>query len=51
MIFAYAFRGERTEDAEEIAAAFREKFAGDNLGEMKRNYIGYMEQLRKVYKS
>jgi chorismate synthase len=31
----------------EIAAAFSEKFGGDSLKEMQRNYKGYMEQLRK----
>ena len=29
-----------------LAAAMREKFGGDNLGEMKRNFEGYREQLR-----
>jgi len=29
-----------------LTAAMREKFAGDSLGEMKRNYQGYREQLR-----
>ncbi len=29
-----------------LAAALREKFGGDSLGEMKRNYHGYREQLR-----
>lgn len=29
-----------------IAAALREKFGGDSLGEMKRNFEGYREQLR-----
>jgi len=29
-----------------LAAAVREKFGGDSLGEMKRNYDGYREQLR-----
>jgi chorismate synthase len=29
-----------------IAAAMREKFGGDSLGEMKRNFEGYREQLR-----
>src|SRR5882762_3390061 len=29
-----------------LAGALREKFGGDNLGEMKRNYDGYREQLR-----
>ncbi len=29
-----------------LAAALREKFGGDSLGEMKRNYDGYREQLR-----
>jgi chorismate synthase len=29
-----------------IASALREKFGGDSLGEMKRNFGGYREQLR-----
>ncbi len=29
-----------------IAAAMREKFGGDSLGEMKRNFEGYREQFR-----
>ncbi len=29
-----------------IAAAMRDKFGGDSLGEMKRNFEGYREQLR-----
>jgi chorismate synthase len=29
-----------------LASAMREKFGGDSLGEMKRNYDGYREQLR-----
>jgi chorismate synthase len=29
-----------------VAAAMREKFGGDGLGEMKRNFEGYREQLR-----
>jgi chorismate synthase len=29
-----------------LAAAMREKFGGDSLGEMKRNFAGYREQLR-----
>jgi chorismate synthase len=29
-----------------LAAALREKFGGDSLGEMKRNYDSYREQLR-----
>jgi chorismate synthase len=29
-----------------IAASMREKFGGDSLGEMKRNFEGYREQLR-----
>jgi chorismate synthase len=29
-----------------LADAMREKFGGDSLGEMKRNYDGYREQLR-----
>ena len=27
-----------------LADAMREKFGGDSLGEMKRNYDGYLEQ-------
>lgn len=30
-----------------LAGAMREKFGGDSLGEMKRNYDGYQEQLRE----
>lgn len=29
-----------------LAQAMREKFGGDSLGEMRRNYEGYLEQLR-----
>jgi chorismate synthase len=29
-----------------LAGALREKFGGDSLGEMKRNFVGYREQLR-----
>jgi len=29
-----------------LAGAMREKFGGDSLGEMKRNFEGYLEQLR-----
>ena len=29
-----------------LAQALREKFGGDSLGEMKRNFEGYREQLR-----
>ena len=29
-----------------LAHAMREKFGGDSLGEMKRNFEGYREQLR-----
>jgi chorismate synthase len=29
-----------------LAGAMREKFGGDSLGEMKRNFDGYREQLR-----
>ncbi|HMG72845.1 MAG TPA: chorismate synthase [Pyrinomonadaceae bacterium] len=29
-----------------LASAMREKFGGDSLGEMKRNFAGYREQLR-----
>jgi chorismate synthase len=31
----------------EIARAMRDKFGGDSLREMKRNYHGYLEQIRK----
>jgi chorismate synthase len=30
-----------------LTAAMREKFGGDSLGEMKRNYEGYLAQLRE----
>jgi chorismate synthase len=30
-----------------LADAAREKFGGDSLGEMKRNFEGYVEQLRR----
>jgi len=30
-----------------LANAMREKFGGDSLGEMRRNYEGYLEQLRR----
>ncbi len=30
----------------ELAAAFLEKFGGDSLGETKRNYDGYLKQIR-----
>lgn len=30
-----------------LAQAMREKFGGDSLGEMKRNYQGFMEQVRR----
>lgn len=29
-----------------LATAMRDKFGGDSLGEMKRNFVGYREQLR-----
>jgi chorismate synthase len=29
-----------------LAGAMREKFGGDSLGEMKRNFESYREQLR-----
>jgi chorismate synthase len=32
----------------EIADAFLEKFGGDSLKEIKRNYEGYLEQLRSA---
>jgi len=30
-----------------LAGAAREKFGGDSLGEMTRNFEGYVDQLRK----
>jgi chorismate synthase len=30
-----------------LASAMREKFGGDSLGEMKRNFEGYVEQLKR----
>ncbi len=30
-----------------VAGAFLEKFGGDSLGEIRRNYEGYMEQVRR----
>ena len=30
-----------------LAQAFLEKFGGDSLGETKRNYEGYLEQVRQ----
>jgi chorismate synthase len=30
----------------EIAGAFFEKFGGDSLREIKRNYEGYLEQIK-----
>jgi chorismate synthase len=30
----------------EIAAAFMDKFGGDSLGEMKRNFAGYCSQVQ-----
>lgn len=32
----------------EIAKAMREKFGGDSLREMKRNYVGYLNQIDKL---
>ena len=32
----------------EIASAMREKFGGDSLAEMKRNYEGYIRQIRRM---
>jgi chorismate synthase len=29
-----------------LGSAMREKFGGDSLGEMRRNFEGYREQLR-----
>ncbi|MBI2354821.1 MAG: chorismate synthase [Deltaproteobacteria bacterium] len=34
--------------AVEIANAFLEKFGGDSLGEIRRNYAGYLEELRRA---
>jgi chorismate synthase len=31
--------------AVELAAAFLEKFGGDSIGEMRRNFAGYQKQL------
>jgi chorismate synthase len=31
----------------ELAAAFLEKFGGDSLREIKRNYEGYLEQIKR----
>jgi chorismate synthase len=30
----------------EIAAAFREKFGGDSLEEVKKNYLNYMDYVK-----
>ena len=30
----------------ELASAFLEKFGGDSMEEVKRNYAGYLEQIR-----
>ena len=30
-----------------LAAAMREKFGGDSLAEMKRNYESYLDQLQR----
>jgi len=30
-----------------LAGAVREKFGGDSLGEMKRNFQGYLEQIKR----
>jgi chorismate synthase len=32
----------------EVACAFTEKFGGDSLSEMKRNYEGYKRSLSKI---
>ena len=32
----------------ELASAFLEKFGGDSMTEVKRNYKGYIDQLRKM---
>ena len=32
----------------EIARAMTEKFGGDSLAEMKRNYEGYLRQIKKL---
>ena len=31
----------------EVARAMKEKFGGDSLGEMKRNYSAYIEQVKE----
>jgi chorismate synthase len=31
-----------------VAEAFMEKFGGDSLVEIRRNYDGYLEQIRNV---
>jgi len=31
----------------EVAAAFLEKFGGDSLHEIRRNYEGYLEQIKR----
>jgi chorismate synthase len=30
-----------------ISRSFLEKFGGDSMGETKRNFLGYMEQVRQ----
>ena len=30
-----------------MAGAMREKFGGDSVGEMRRNYEGYLEQIKR----
>ncbi len=32
----------------EIAKAMQEKFGGDSLREIKRNYSGYLDYVRKI---
>ncbi len=32
----------------ELARAFLEKFGGDSLEEIRRNYLGYVKALREV---
>jgi chorismate synthase len=32
----------------EIASAFLEKFGGDSIGEVRRNYEGYLEQVKRI---
>jgi chorismate synthase len=45
-VFAAAVVGEAV-CAFELAGAILEKFGGDSFGETKRNYEGYIKQIRK----